>query len=222
MIIGHRGAADLAPENSLEALRAGLAAGADMLEFDIRLTKDGVAVVIHDPSLLRTHRQKAFISKMTLAELKSATATQPVPTLREVLEEFYGKITLNIECKSNGSGVIAVECVKEYVKTDKDWRHILFSSFRASELKAIRALSSDAPLALLHGINPIRFMAYDSLHLSAAGFHKATITKHILMLAKRRRLMTYAYTVDRPSQARRLEIQGVDGVVTNRPDLLLV
>ena len=65
LIIGHRGAAGLARENSLEALRAGLEAGADILEFDVRLTKDKIPVVVHDFHTLRTHRDPSIISRLT-------------------------------------------------------------------------------------------------------------------------------------------------------------
>ena len=66
LVIGHRGAAGLAPENTIEALRAGVKAGADMLEFDIRLTKDNITVLVHDFLTLRTHRQTSIISRSTL------------------------------------------------------------------------------------------------------------------------------------------------------------
>lgn len=219
MIIGHRGAADVAPENTIEAMRAGIEAGANMLEFDIRLTKDDVAVVIHDPSLLRTHHRRGAIRQMTLAELKEKTKDQPVPTLREVLDTFFGKITLNIECKSKGSGAIAVELVKEYIKKESDWHHVLFSSFHIKELQAIRSLSKSAPLALLHTINPLRFTAYDSLLLTAVGFFTPTATSVVIAAAKKRRLMTYVYMVNKPSQIARLEKRGVEAIVTNNPGL---
>ena len=68
LIIGHRGAAGLAPENTIDAMAAGIAAGADMLELDVRLTRDGVPVVAHDNRLLRTHHQNESISHLTYTE----------------------------------------------------------------------------------------------------------------------------------------------------------
>ena len=96
LIIGHRGAAGLARENSLEALRVGLEAGADMLEFDVRLTKDKIPVLTHDFHTLRTHHDTSIISRLTLTELNERTNDAPLVTLETGLEEFFDPIILNI------------------------------------------------------------------------------------------------------------------------------
>lgn len=219
LIIGHRGAADLAPENTLEAMRAGVAAGAAMLEFDIRLTRDGVPIVLHDPTLWRTHKMRGSISSLTLAELQTKTKLQPVPTLAEVLDEFFGKVRLNIECKGKGSGKAAIELVQEYVKTSGDWGDVLFSSFFIKELRAIRAHSKQAQLGLLQTLNPLRFKRLESLQLSAVGFYSLTLSQRVLATAKKQSLMTYAYTINTPAKMEKLKKMGVDAIVTNRPDI---
>lgn len=220
-VIGHRGAAGLAPENTIEAMRAGVKAGADMIEFDIRLTHDNVPVIIHDASLLRTHRQRGSIAALTINELREKTQSNPVPTLAEVLDEFFGKIKLNIECKSKGSGVIALELVKQHAKDAKDWENVLFSSFHISELRAIREINNDAQLGLLHSKNPFSFVAHvNDLRLFGVGFYKYTVNPLALAIAKKRGLFTYAYTVNRTALARVLDREGIDAIVTNRPDLI--
>lgn len=218
-IIGHRGAAGLAPENSLEALRAGMAAGADMLEFDVRLTRDNQPVIIHDNSTLRTHHTIFSISRNSLAQLKRAVTTPPVPTLSEVLDEFFGVITLNIELKSNGSGIIALNHVRQHIKTPTDWQHVLFSSFHITELEAIRRQDPHARLALLHKHNPFAFVTrHKELRLSAVGFYHLTVNPLAISIAKKRDIFTYAYTVNSPAAARLLQKEGIDGIVTNYPD----
>jgi len=223
LVIGHRGAAGLAPENTLEALRAGLEAGADILEFDIRLTKDKVPVLIHDFHTLRTHHDTSIISRLTLEELQKRTEKQPIIPLSEVLDEFFGVILLNIELKGRSSGETVAKLIqKSYIKTQRDWDKILFSSFKGSELSAVRHVSPKANLALLHSENPFMFIAYHrKLRLSAVGFHRLYINPFALEIAKRASLFTYAYTVNRPQSALLLAQAGLDGIVTNFPNTIL-
>lgn len=223
LIIGHRGAAGLAHENTLEALRAGRDAGADILEFDVRLTRDGIPILGHDFHALRTHKSLSIISRHTLKELRERFKENPVTTLEEVFDEFFGTILLNVEVKGRGSGQAAAELLKkQYIKKDSDWDNVLFASFHGSELKAIRKVSTQANLSLLHLDNPFLFIAYQrSLRLAAVGFHRLYVNSFALDIAKRTGLFTYAYTVDRPQAAVILAQEGIEGVVTNHPDRIL-
>ncbi len=223
LVIGHRGAGGLAPENSMEALRAGVAAGADILEFDVRLTKDKIPVLVHDFHTLRTHHDTSLISHLTLEELKAKTKKQLVIPLETVLDVFFGTILLNIEVKGRGTGKVVAKLIKErYITSPRSWDNILFSSFRGSELGAIRRLSNKANLALLHTENPFMFIAYHrQLRLTAVGFHRLYVNRLALEVARRAKLFTYAYTVNRPRSALMLARQGLDGVVTDRPDTIL-
>lgn len=223
LIIGHRGAAGLAPENSLEALQAGIDAGADILEFDIRLTKDGVPILSHDFHTMRTHHRASIISRMTLEELRERTTDNPIVTLEQVLNKFFGKILLNIELKGKGSSETVVQLIKsKYIKRNIDWDNILFSSFKGSELATIRKHSKHANLSLLHDQNPFLFIAYQrKLKLSAVGFHRLYLNGFALEIAKRTGLFVYVYTVDRPHAALILHHRGIGGIVTNHPDTIL-
>ena len=220
LIIGHRGAKGLAPENTIEALYAGYEADADMLEFDVRMTKDGILVVIHDARLLRTHHHSVSVNSLTLEQLRELTTSDPVPTLAEVLDIFYGKILLNIEIKSRGCAEPLVALLKsKYIKKAADWDNVLVSSFHSNELLRIRKLSSRANLALLHDNNPFIFIAYQrKLKLTAVGFHRLYINRLALEIAKRAGIFTYVYTVNRVGALHVLQQQGVDAVVTNYPD----
>jgi glycerophosphoryl diester phosphodiesterase len=222
LVIGHRGAAGLAPENTLEALRAGMEAGADMLEFDVRLTKDKIPVLVHDFHTLRTHRNASIISRHTLADLQKRTQT-PLLKLSDVLDEFFGIILLNIELKGRGSGKVVANMIKKkYIKKPSDWDNILFSSFHGSELSNVRRISKTANLAMLHSENPFIFIAYHRrLQLAAVGFHRLYLNPFALEIAKRAGLFLYAYTINRPGSSLVLGREGIDGVVTDRPDVVL-
>lgn len=220
LIIGHRGAAGLAPENTLEALRAGVEADADILEFDVRLTKDLIPVLIHDATTMRTYHKRLTVAKHTLTELTELVG--PLTTLEDVLDEFFGQILLNIELKSKGSGQVVATLLKnKYIHKNSDWDAVLLSSFKGKELSAVRAVSQRANLAVLHDQNPFIFIAYQRrLHLTAVGFHRLYVNQFALEIAKKTGLFAYAYTVDRPRTAEILQQKGIDAVVTNRPDVV--
>jgi glycerophosphoryl diester phosphodiesterase len=220
LVIGHRGAKGLAPENTLDSLQAGFESDADILEFDVRFTKDGELVVVHDARLKRTHHQPLAVSGLTLKELRELTADDPIPTLREVLDSYFGKIILNIEIKSRGAGPEVIKLLKRrYINKASDWDNILLSSYKGSELVKIRKLSKRANLALYHLDNPFIFIAYHRrLKLTAVGFHRLYINQFALEIAKRLELFTYVFTVNRTGAIALLQKQGIDGIVTDYPD----
>ena len=221
LVIGHRGAAGVAPENTLESLHAGIDAGADMLEFDIHLTSDGIPVLIHDNYMLRTHRKRAFVNRQTLASLKEMTAqsANPIISLEEVLDDLFGKIILNIEIKQRRSALVALKLIEtKYIKQPSDWDLFAFSSFLTAELVALRRQSPDVSLWLLHNRNPFIFVAYARrLRLDGVGFHRLYVNDFALAIAAKTNLFTYAYTANRTKAACLLADRGVDAVVTDYP-----
>lgn len=214
LIIGHRGAAGLAPENTLEALQAGAGAGADILEFDIRITKDKVPILAHDPMI-----DGKWISRHTFGELQKTT---DITTLQQVLDTFFGKVLLNIELKQMSGTKIIYDVIELYVNRPKDWDNILFSSFKPRSLIALRKRNRRLNLALLHHINPFTFTRYHrQLGLSAVGFHRLHANGIAVAIAKELGIFTYVYTVDRPDAASRFDRKGIDGIVTNYPDKII-
>lgn len=221
LVIGHRGAAGIAPENTIEALRAGVDEGADMLEFDVHLTSDGVPVLIHDNNLLRTHHKRAFVNRTSLASLQALTADTPNPivSLEAALDEFFGDILLNIEIKQRHSAEAVLNLLtKKYIKKKSDWDLFVCSSFITGELLRLRRNSDRVNLWLLHKRNPFIFIAYARrLHLDGVGFHRLHINDFALAVAKKTDLFTYAYTTNRMKAVRQLSARGIDGVVTDYP-----
>jgi glycerophosphoryl diester phosphodiesterase len=223
LIIGHRGAAGLAPENTLDSIEAGIRAGADMIEIDVRVTKDGQLVVIHDARLLRTHHTRDTVANLTYEQLKELTRDKPVPLLTDVLDRYFGAVLLNIELKSRGAGEKLVRLLKRrYIKKAADWDDVIISSFMGYELVRMRRLAKRANLALLHNENPFIFIAYHRfVKLTAVGFHRLYLNRFALEIAKQSKLFIYAYTVDRVGALPHLAAQGIEGVVTNYPDRII-
>lgn len=214
LIIGHRGAAGLAPENTLESLQAGQDAGAGMLEFDVRLTADRVPILAHDAHLYG-HR----INATTYSDLQ---AIGPVTTLVSVLDQFFGQVLLNLEYKPLGGVDIVYKLIaNRYIQQPEDWQNILFSSFHVRPLLRLRKLSELTNLALLHSVNPFTFVTYQrKLQLAAVGWHRLHINRLAVEIAQKSDIFSYVYTVNRPNAAAILERRGIDGVVTDYPNKL--
>lgn len=223
LIIGHRGSRGTSPENSLAALRAGFKSGADMLEFDIQLTRDKVPVVIHDPNLLRTHRKNFKISDHTLSELHGLKLRPAVLMLEQVLDEFYSKILLNIELKATGSADAVIDLLEtSYIKRQSDWDNVLISSFSHRLLCRVRERAPKANLALLQSLNPFAFLAlHRKINLTAIGFHRLHANYFALEIARRAQIFTYIYTVNRLDTAQKFEQKGVGAIVTDYPAIMV-
>lgn len=220
LVIGHRGSAGTKPENSIAGLREAIAVGADMIEIDIRITKDKRVILAHDWHMFHTHRKLDFIRRHTLSELKKRTSgtEYPVVTIEQVLKECYGKILLNIELKERGAVGPLLAALEPYFKTKNDWDNVLFSAFNPLILRTLRKRAPFAALSMLHYRNPLNFMAWHRiLNLSAVGFHRLYTTSLSLEVAKRLELFTYAYTINRTDAAQKLVNKGIDGIVTDFP-----
>lgn len=115
IVIGHRGAPALAPENTLASIKAAVNAGADMVEFDVQLTSDGRFVVMHDSSMLRTTGDERLVSELTLQQIKQLRTLEghEVPTLDQTLAACADKIPV-IEGKGIGWGSALAEYLKKY------------------------------------------------------------------------------------------------------------
>lgn len=115
IIISHRGAAGLAPENTLEGIDAAKKAGVDSIEIDVRLTRDKKLVLFHDQSMYRLAGKAVNISDMTLKEVNTTSthSGHPIPTLEEALEHI-GKTPVYLDCKGKDWPKILVKVLKKY------------------------------------------------------------------------------------------------------------
>lgn len=214
LIIGHRGAAGIAPENTLASLAAGIAAGVDMLEFDIRVTKDNIPILAHN-----ARQHGLTIRRHTISELREAGT---ITLLTDVLDSFFSKTILNIELKHEDSAVIVYNILQHYIVKKSDWDSVIFSSFRVKALRLLREQSDTVNLALLQHANPFHFTLYHrELNFTAIGFHRLFANSLAIATAKELGIFTYAYTVNRAATATRLSRRGIDGIVTDYPNILI-
>src|SRR3990167_8699034 len=113
--IGHRGAKAYAPENTISSFRKALELEVDMIEFDVRITKDKHPVVMHDYQLRRLTKTSGRINKLTLEEVKKLKIKkiESIPTLAEALEAINNQAGLNIELKTKNSAQIVVQTLRD-------------------------------------------------------------------------------------------------------------
>lgn len=220
LVIGNRGASGLSRENTMAALAAGKRSGCDILHIDVRLTRDGTPVLLHDATLMRTHGISASVSQLHDGELFDITHAHPVPTLEKVLDAYFGKIILLIELRSRGSAIAVTKLLKKHCQSNHElWDTVILASHKASDLFTIRKMADAAPLALLHDNNPFAYIAYHrALQLTAVGFHRLHTNRLAHQIARRAELFTFCYTVNRPQAARIFESSEYDGIITSYPD----
>jgi glycerophosphoryl diester phosphodiesterase len=155
LVIAHRGAAGRLPENTIAAFEAALAAGADGIECDTRLSADGVPVVIHDDTVGRTTGAAGRVGSLTLERLRKLDAGggQRIPTLAETAELCRGRAMLCLEFKEAG----AVGPALEVLRTIDDGE-LIFCSFQPKAVRACKGQRPQAPALLITGSrnpNPI-------------------------------------------------------------------
>lgn len=222
--IGHRGAAGYEPENTLRSFARAIDLGCDMVEMDVRICKSGEVVVIHDEAVDRTTNGSGKVSQMKLKRLKSLDAGlgERIPTLKETLEFLRGKIKVNIELKSRGTGK-PVAFILDMAVRKGGWRQedILVSSFLRRELAQLHALNPNVRLGLLIKGRAWRFNGFlKRVHLFSFHLPTRLVTKRLVKRMHKRGLRVFPYTVNAARDIRRLKKTGVDGLITDLPDRL--
>jgi glycerophosphoryl diester phosphodiesterase len=234
-VTAHRGFSGQAPENTLTAFRAAIAAGADMIELDVHLTRDNEVVVIHDDTLERTTNGKGNVAEKTLAELKgldagswfnSRFAAERIPTLAEVLEIVRNRIRVNIELKKGKNFPYTMEeladrtlaVVEKAGMTDQ----VLFSSFDPAAVNRIKEKAPLFPIALIvdkpweKPEDPGAGACYPTLNCRTTVLNEENIRR-----AHTAGIRVHVWTVNTKEAMEKFIALGVDGIITNHPDSLI-
>ncbi|MBY0430513.1 MAG: glycerophosphodiester phosphodiesterase [Rhodospirillales bacterium] len=234
-VIGHRGAATSAPENTLAGFRRAHALKAPWVELDVKLTADFQAVVIHDDRLERTTSGRGRVAETTLADLKTLDAGswfspdyagEAVPTLAEALRLIAGLgLGVNIELKPN-PGQAAATARIALAEARAAWTAPstppLISSFSREALAVAVELAPDWPRGLLaEGLPADWRQAADALDCAALHLDQRGLGRDVVMGIKAAGFGLLCYTVNDPARARELRAWGVDGVFSDVPEKLL-
>lgn len=239
LIVAHRGAPTLRPENTLPSFEEAIALGAAIVELDVRVSADGVAVVMHDPTVDRTTDGSGAVHERTLDELRAlnagtAEAPTAVPSLAEVLDLASGRCAVALEVKNlpgepgyDHRREAAVAAVHAELARTAFRGPVLVISFNPASIAASRAMAPDVPTGFLTTelVDPREALAH------------AVVQGHELVLPGTRALEPVAptfvdevhaaglrvgtWTADDPGEVARLLDQGVDAVASNDPGMAL-
>ena len=231
LIFAHRGASAYAPENTMRAFQMAIDMGADGIELDIHMAKDGTLVVCHDFDIARTSDGKGLIRDMTLAELSafnycgrfSGTGKYAIPTLAEVLSLLQPTgLYLNIEIKSGEIVYPGIERkLVEEVGRALMRERVIYSSFDHYSLHWLRLVDPSAKIGLLYGEFLYAPWQYAAL-LGANALHPSYLTLNrpgMVDDAHKAGIDVNVWTVDDEKEVLRMDNLGVDIIITNRPDM---
>jgi glycerophosphoryl diester phosphodiesterase len=233
MIFAHRGASAHAPENTLAAFELALAQLADAIELDVKLSADGQIVVIHDPVVDRTTGSHGRVKDLPLRELRALDAGsffsekfqgEKIPTLEEVFESVGKRTFINVELTNyNTPRDQLVETVCGLVKKCGLEKHVMFSSFFASNLRKAHSYLPEVPRGLLAFDGLLgawaRSFGFDFGKYQALHPYLRDVTPQQVQRVHRLKRRIHVWTVNTAEDMRRLFRWGVDAIFTDDPQL---
>jgi glycerophosphoryl diester phosphodiesterase len=216
--IGHRGARAYEPENTLSSFRRAVELGVDAVELDVRKTKDNEIVVIHNSDVNKTTDGSGSVNDLTLEQIKKLVTEKDehIPTLEEVLDAVGKRVKVLVELKEPG----LEEKVLELIRRKGLIGNVIIISFHEDVLRKIRELDDKVTLGLIYvrHKNPIQ----SALELKAEYLlplyrftHSANVKK-----AHEKGLKVIVWTINTKEEALEYKKKGVDGIATDRPDVL--
>lgn len=233
-IIGHRGCASYAPENTLEGLHVAADMGVEWVEFDVKLTKDHVPILFHDDTLERTTNGHGPVAELTYEDLQELEAGSwfgdsfagvKIPTLEEAIDVLIERdLGVNIEIKpcpgrEKETAEVALDVLSGIWD---DHERILISSFSHVSMETARDLAEDWPRGLLlpkDWPENWRELA-EYLQVSSVNLDGRACTREQVQQALELKKPVLAYTINDPHRARLLQSWGVSGFFTDAPDAL--
>ncbi len=221
LIIAHRGASAEQPENTLAAFRRALALGVDGIELDVRVTRDGVAVVFHDDSLRRLAGVSGTVAGKTWRELAAlrVRGTEPIPRLVDVLRLTRGRAVVQIEIKAG-----PVAPIIRAIKTARAAESVILACFDGRLLRPARRLAPAIPRMLIsEGTGTPAGLVRQLAACGAVGLsvnHRAVRSVTWVRYFQSRGYAVWCWTVNDARRARRLAGWGINALLGDDPALL--
>ena len=219
MIMGHRGAAALEPENTLRSIERAMEIGVDAVEIDVRLTRDRKLVVIHDSTVDRTTNGKGPVGNYALDDLKNLDAGkgQTIPTLQEVMDLTGNKVRLVIELKEEGTEKKVVELVKRNKLEDS----VYVISFWHELVKTIKGIDSCIKTGVLLVGCPVDTCVATQASAEALVMKYNFVNRHFVERAHEEGLKVFVWNIDDRHLLKPYVDMGVDGIGSNDPRVLV-
>lgn len=227
-VSAHRGCPKVAPENTLPAFERALTSGADYIELDVQLTKDGELVVFHDDTLDRTTDGKGNLTDYTYPELMRLSAGSwfgkenefadvKIPKFTEVLDLVGNDVLLNVEIKNHGNITATAEKVVEILEEYDLKKSVYVTSFSYQALKTVKELDPKIKTGLIAHIAPST--VYTQMdYIDAISVNYLFINQSVVNYAHRSGKKVFVWTVDSITPMKKMISLGVDNIITNRPD----
>jgi len=227
-IIAHRGASSVAPENTLAAFQKAADLRADYFELDVYLSKDDSLVIIHDKSVNRTTDGSGFVTLLTFEQLRSFDAGswfapefagEKIPTLKEALIlAKQNNIKVCIEIKGSKAGI--VEKIVDLVQKLDMREQVVVFSFTLSQITRVKEIDPGIPvLFLVENLIPENVDGAASINALAVGVAN-DITPETLDYCRQNNLEVWIWTINSAAQMAEFIARGIDGIITNYPQLL--
>jgi len=223
--IGHRGARGHLAENTLESIKLALSFGVDAIEIDVHRCKSGEIVVIHDFTLDRTTNGSGEITEYNLTELNEVLVEEKykIPLLTEVLDLIEGKCGINIELKGTNTAERTCDIVRDYVE-NKGWKYtdFILSSFQNNELYEVFQIDKNIPIGILSKASVIEAIELGK-KLKALAIHPSIgiTSRDNVKLSHEAGFKVNVWTVNDLKSIERMKDFGVDGIISDFPELLL-
>jgi glycerophosphoryl diester phosphodiesterase len=219
MIMGHRGAAALEPENTLLSITRAMEIGVNAVEIDVRLSKDKEIVVIHDSTVDRTTNGTGPVSSYALKEIKKLDAGkgETIPTLNEAIDLIGNKVRLVIELKEEGTERKVVELIKRNNLDD----NVYVISFWHRLVKTVKEMDSRIKTGVLFVGCPVD--AYIATQASSDAFvMKYTfVNRNFVEIAHKEGLKIFIWNIDDRDLLKHYADMRVDGIGSNDPRVLV-
>lgn len=229
-IIAHRGASFYEPENTIRAIKRAIEMQADYVEVDVRRSKDGELVIMHDANIDRTTNGSGFVKDKTVSELKKLDAGyqnlqfwnrkneifaghgEEIPTLEEVIDFVKNKVGLIIEIKEPGTENEIIEKIKQ-----NNIKNVILASFYHETLKNVSKLDHGLDTGIIFVGQPVNVhkLAFDANASIIFPSYKY-MNENMVKQAKGHELTVYTWAIDDPKIFKRFAEMGVDGIVTNK------
>jgi len=219
LVIAHRGDSSNALENSLESVHRALSLPVDMIELDIRKSRDNGLFVMHDTLTGRTAGNDINIERATSDTISRIRLNngEPVPTLTDVIKAVAGSAGLNLEIKSEGAGLLTAEY---FASSDYDG-YVLLSSFKEEEILAVHRALPSMPTSLIFDVFTARDVpSYKEQGYRIVSLRKKTVSEKLIDTCHEQGVDVYVWTVDDMDEMRKFISWGVDGIYSNKPGVL--
>ncbi|MBA3017843.1 MAG: glycerophosphodiester phosphodiesterase [Proteobacteria bacterium] len=219
MIMGHRGAAALEPENTLLSIRKAMEIGVDAVEIDVHLSKDKEIVVMHDSTLDRTTNGTGPVNNYTLSELKKYDAGkgETIPTLQQVMELTDKKVSLVIELKEKDTEKIVVEQIKKNKLED----NVYVISFWHRLVKNVKEMDGNIKTGVLLVGCPVDTSIADRISADVLVMKYTFVDAEFVELSHKNGLKVFIWNIDDPNLVKPFADMGVDGIGSNNPGILV-